>query len=87
MGAPQTGCLKVQIKKMDQEVKVWGIHLVCFGCGMYSHVKETCHSEILATTIPTVQELQIRDDEGRESDRIITGDTKGGDEVINPSIV
>ena len=54
---------------------------------MYSHRKETCPSEILATTIPTVQEPQIRDDEDRESNRIITGENEGGDEAISPEIV
>ena len=54
---------------------------------MYGHRKETCPSEILATTVPIMQEPLIRDDEGRESDRIITGEIEGGDEAINPEIV
>ena len=54
---------------------------------MYSHRKETCPFEIMATTVLMVQELKIRDDEGRESERIITCKIKGGDEAINPEIV
>ena len=34
-----------------------------------------------------MQEPQIRDDEGRESDIIITGEIEGGDEAINPEIM
>ena len=75
--------LRRRVRKLENE----GIHLVCFGCGMYSHRKETCPSEILATTVLTMLEPQIRDDEGRVSDRIITGETEGGDEGINPEIV
>ena len=63
------------------------IHLVCFRCGMYSYRKETCPSEILATTILTVQEPQKMDDEGKESDRISIGETEQGDEANNPEIV
>ena len=54
---------------------------------MYGHRKETCPSEILTTTVPTVQKSPIRDDEGRESDKKIIGKTEGGDEAINPEIV
>ena len=54
---------------------------------MYGHRKETYSSEILATTIPTVQEPPIRDDEGRRLDRIIIGKTEGRDETINAEIV
>ena len=75
--------LRRRIRKLEYE----GIYLVCFGCGIYSHRKETCHFEILATIVPTVQESQIRDDEGRESDRIIISETEEGDEAINLEIV
>ena len=54
---------------------------------MYSNTLETYPSKILVTTVPTVQEPQIRDDEGRESDRVITSETEGRDEAINPEIV
>ena len=39
------------------------------------------------TTVLTVQEPPIRDDEGRESDKKITDETKGGNKAINPEIV
>ena len=42
--------LRRRIGKLEYE----GIHLVCFGCGMYGHMKETCPSEILTMTVPTV---------------------------------
>ena len=54
---------------------------------MFSHRKETCPSEILASIVLKVQNPQIRDDEGRESDRIIKGEIEGGDEAINLEIV
>ena len=53
--------LRRRIRKLEYE----GIHLVCFGCSMYGHRKETCSFEILTTTVTTVQELPIRDDEDR----------------------
>ena len=54
---------------------------------MYGRMKETCHFEILMTTVLTMQEPPLSDDESRESDRKITNETEGGDEVINPEIV
>ena len=71
--------LRTWIRKLEYKE----IHLVCIWCGMYSHTKETCPFEILATTVLIVQEQQIRDDEGRESDKIITSEIEGGDEAIN----
>ena len=50
-----------QIRKLEYE----GIHLVCFECDMYGHMKETCPFEIMTTTVPTVLEPSIRDDEGK----------------------
>ena len=78
---------KFKFRRRIRTLEYEGIHLVCFRCGMYGHMKETCPSEILTTTVPTVLEPSIRDDEGRESDRKITGETKGGDEAINPEIM
>ena len=75
--------LRRRIRKLEYE----GIKLVCFGCGMYGHRKETCPSEILETIVLTVQDPPIRDDEGRESDSIITGETEGRDKAIHPEIV
>ena len=84
LGSPQTVGFKFILRRRIRKLDYEGIHLVCFGCGMYSHRKETCPYEILATTVPTVQEPQIRDDEGKESDRIITCEIEGGNEAINP---
>ena len=79
--------LKFRLRRRIRKLEYEGIYLVFFGCDMYSHRKETFRSEFLATTVPTVQEPQIRDVEGRESDRIITGEIKGGDEAINSEII
>ena len=78
---------KLKLRRRIRKLEYEGIHLIYFRCGIYIHRMETYPFEILATTIPTMQEPQIRDDEGRELDRIITGETEGRDGAINPEIV
>ena len=47
---------KFKLRRRIRKLEYVGIQLVCFGCGMSGHRKETCPFEILATTVPIVQE-------------------------------
>ena len=45
---------KFRLRRRIRKLEYDGIYLVCFGCGMFSHRKETCPFEILVTTVPIV---------------------------------
>ena len=70
--------LKRQIRRLEYE----GVHLVCFGCGMYGHRKKECPYKASGRTI--VSDNQENKDFGKETG--LEGSGRGGDEDVNPEI-
>ena len=75
--------LKLRVRKVEYE----GIHMVCFTCGMYGHMKENC---LVHLTPPPVDSTKTDQNDGTNSSQ--SNEKLGNpgmieDEAVNPEVV
>ena len=76
---------KFELRRKVRRIEYEGIHLVCFGCGMYGHRKDTCPLENKETTAMP-EENQANSSDKNQEDRC---DNQAAEcaQLFNPEIV